>query len=271
LPGLEPLGVPRGLEGTSLPFSYNNLPELMGLLEKHKGRVAAVVMEPVRSQTPDPGFLEGVRDLASRHNAVLVFDEISSGFRYAVGGFHLNTNVSPDVAVFAKAMSNGYPMAAILGTDSVMESLNKTFVSSTYWSESIGPVAALATIKKLQSFNVKDQLNDTGLKVREIWERASLNSGVNVQITGLPAMSYMKFQNGDSLNVQTLYTQFMLEYGILAGNRFYANFAHSKRDLKRFEIAVEKTFLKISNILKTGLLRESLKTREAKPGFGRLN
>jgi glutamate-1-semialdehyde aminotransferase len=271
LPGLDPLGVPKGLEGTAIPFTYNNLSELKELMDIHSGKVAAVVMEPVRSQIPDRGFLEGVRSLASANGAALIFDEISSGFRYTLGGYHLTTSVTPDVAVFAKAMSNGYPMAAIIGTSAVMDEFTKTFVSSTFWSESIGPVAALATIHKLRKLNVHEKLGSIGARVREIWEFASEQHGVSVQISGLPAMSYLKFDYPDQLEVQTMYTQIMLDSKILAGGRFYANHAHSPRDVDRFESAVNAAFTTISHLLERGEVKDSLRTRVARPGFGRLN
>ena len=150
LPGLEPLGVPRGLIATALPFRYNHLEDLNAIVAKHESELAAIVMEPIRDQAPPPGFLEGVRKTASAIGAVLIIDEVSAGFRLITGGAHLRFNLEPDMAVFAKAISNGYPMAAIIGRSAVMEAAQNTFISSTYWTERIGPVAALATIRKHQ-------------------------------------------------------------------------------------------------------------------------
>ncbi|MEZ6071517.1 MAG: aminotransferase class III-fold pyridoxal phosphate-dependent enzyme [Pirellulales bacterium] len=135
LPGLAPLGVPRGLAGTALPFSYNRLDQLEAIFAEHQGEVAAVVMEPLRRDDPQPGFLAGVRALCDSHGAVFVFDEITAGWRFALGGAHLNYGIEPDVAVFAKAFGNGHPMAAVIGRESVMRAAEETFISSTYWTE----------------------------------------------------------------------------------------------------------------------------------------
>src|SRR5512136_215358 len=148
LPGLEPRGVPRGLKGTAVPFRYNEIEDLRAIIDRHDGSLAAVVMEPIRDHEPVPGFLEEVQELAAAAGALLVVDEVSAGFRLNTGGAHLVYGIRPDIAVFAKGMSNGYPMAAIIGTGEAMSAAQETFVSSTYWTERIGPVAALATIDK---------------------------------------------------------------------------------------------------------------------------
>ncbi|MCB1178976.1 MAG: aminotransferase class III-fold pyridoxal phosphate-dependent enzyme [Leptospiraceae bacterium] len=121
LPGLSAKGVPRGLTGTIFPFNYNNLEELNEIVSKHGKNLAAIIMEPSRSKGPDPGFLEGVKEIANKTNSVLIFDEVTSGWRAITGGIHLTYGVNPDMAVFAKAMGNGYPMSAVIGTKAVME------------------------------------------------------------------------------------------------------------------------------------------------------
>jgi len=115
LPGLEPAGVPRGLMGTALPFRYNHIAELKSIVSRYRSELAAIVMEPIRDHDPAPGFLEEVREIAAHIGAVLVMDEITAGFRLNTGGAHLVFGIEPDIAVFAKAISNGYPMAAIIG------------------------------------------------------------------------------------------------------------------------------------------------------------
>ncbi len=113
-------------------------------------------MEPTRSTDPEPGFLEGVRELCSRCGAILIFDEISSGWRMHLGGAHLKYAVMPDIAVFAKALGNGHPMAAIIGRRAIMQAAQSSFISSTYWTEAVGPTAALATIRKLRDINIAE-------------------------------------------------------------------------------------------------------------------
>src|SRR3989338_8361647 len=158
LPGLLPKGVPRALKGTVIPFNYNNTEKFLKLLKMHKENIAAVVMEPIRNYEPQKGFLDTIRKETEKSGIVLVFDEITSGFRLTEGGAHLKFGIHPDIAVFGKAMSNGYPMAAIIGTKEAMEVAQDTFISSTYWTERIGPVAALATIKKIKRNKISSYL-----------------------------------------------------------------------------------------------------------------
>ena len=124
LPGLEPLGVPRGLKGTSIPFKYNQIDELEHIINNND--IGVIVMEPIRHYQPEDNFLGKVRKIADEVNAVLIFDEITSGWRLNVGGAHLLYDVYPDIAVYGKAMSNGYPMAAVVGVREVMDAAQST-------------------------------------------------------------------------------------------------------------------------------------------------
>ena len=160
LSGLEPRGVPAALAGSALPFRYNDIPSVEEIVNREGTTLAAIVMEPIRNEEPAPGFLERIRELADASGAALIFDEITAAFRLNCGGSHLILGVEPDVAVFSKALGNGYPMAALIGRQTVMEESQSTFISSTNWTERIGPVAALATIEKFcgsaaSSFRIK--------------------------------------------------------------------------------------------------------------------
>ncbi len=182
LPGLAPNGVPSQLAGTALTFPYNDLDQLSAIVQRHGTNLAAVVMEPTRSADPQPGFLEGVRELCDRAGAVLVFDEITAGWRLALGGSHLRYGVTPDMAVFAKAMSNGHPMAAIIGRAKAMQAAQESFISSTYWTEGVGPTAALATIRKMQQVDVPTHVAAIGSKWRAAMQQVADNG-----ITGSPS------------------------------------------------------------------------------------
>src|SRR5690606_15159947 len=184
LPGLSPAGVPRGLHGTMLPFQYNRPEELRAIVREH-GKLAAILMEPVRNHMPDPGSLEEVRELATAAGAVLIFDEITSAFRLNTGGAHLTFSVTPDVAVLAKGMSNGYPMGAIIGTREVMEAAQTSFISSTYWTERIGPAAAMATIRKHRAANAAAHLVAIGKRVQDGWSAAASAQGLPVEVGGI--------------------------------------------------------------------------------------
>ncbi|MGA9204174.1 aminotransferase class III-fold pyridoxal phosphate-dependent enzyme [Methanoregula sp.] len=270
LPGLAPAGVPRGLAGTALPFQYNHTEELEAITGRHPGKLAAIILEPVRDHEPDPGFLAGVRKIADENDAVLIADEVSSGFRLRTGGAHLLHGMKPDIAVFAKAMSNGFPMAAIIGRENVMQAAQDTFISSTYWTEGVGPVAALATIAKYERCTVPDHLVRTGNAIQKGWIRAADETGLEITVGGIPPLSHFSFTGEQALAAQTIYTQMMLEKGILAGKSFYASYAHRDEHVEKYLDATTEVFEQIAKSMSTHTLESLLKGPAAKPGFHRL-
>ena len=270
LPGLEPLGVPRALQGTALPFRYNHLEELQTIVSRYGIELAAIVLEPIRSDEPVLGFLEGVRGIANRIGAILIVDEISAGFRLLTGGAHLRYNLEPDIAVFAKAMSNGYPMAAIIGKGSVMQAAQETFISSTYWTERIGPTAALATIKKLRDKNVTEHLVAVGKRIQGGWKQAAQENNLEIDIGGIYPLSHFSFKYKEPLVLKTLFTQLMLEKGFLASTAFYASYAHKEEHIESYLGAVNETFSFISKAVNEGLPEKHLKGPVCHSGFKRL-
>lgn len=270
LPGLSPAGVPRALAGTALPFHYNRIDELEQIAAQHGDELAAVVMEPVRNVSPENDFLEKVRAVANRCGAVLIFDEITAGWRLNSGGAHLLYGVSSDIAVFAKAISNGYPMAAVIGRNDVMQAAQDSFISSTYWTERIGPVAALATIRKHRALDVPARLIQAGAKVQEIWRDASERAGLAVTVSGFPPLAHFHIETPDPQAARTLFTQLMLERGFLATNAFYANYAHSDADIQSYGEAVNASFLELAQAIAAGTVPQALKGPVAHTGFYRL-
>lgn len=270
LPGLEPAGVPRALKGTAIPFNYNDIQGFLRLVKRHKGKIAAVVMEPIRNQYPNRGFLNKIREVTGQLGVVLVFDEITAGFRLTKGGAHLLFGVKPDMAVFAKGMSNGYPMAAIIGRSKIMQSANNSFISSTYWTERIGPVAALATIKKIRQKNVPAYLMHTGKIVQQGWQRLAQKHGIHIHISGTYALGHFSFQHQDTVILKTLFTQVMLEQGFLATPAFYASYAHKNKHLKSYLKAVDQAFCFIAKAIQSGRPRKYLKGRACQSDFKRL-
>ncbi len=269
LSGIEPNGVPRGLMGTALPFHYNNLQELESLVESH-GDLAAIVMEPLRSQQPQPGFLEGIRKIATQIGAVLIFDEVTSGWRMNTGGVHLLHPVVPDVAVFAKAISNGYPMAAIIGIKGIMEAAKSSFISSTSWTEKIGPVAALATIRKHKSCSVAERIIKVGEQVQSGWLESAHRAGLAVEVTGIPPLSHLSFNYENRDAIRSLFTQSMLYRGFLATDSFYATYAHLEEHINSYLVAVEETFQSLARAVENGMVERQLRGPVAQYGFQRL-
>lgn len=271
LPGLEPAGVPRALKGTALPFHYNKPETLDALVAAQGGAIAAIVMEPARHQEPDPAFLSHVRATADRIGAVLVFDEVTSGWRMNVGGIHLLYGVNPDIAVFAKGISNGYPMAAVIGRRAVMEAAQKTFISSTYWTERIGPAAALAMIGKMERRDVPAHLIATGAKVQKLWTAAAQKHGLSVKVHGIQPLSIFGLDyGGQSQALHTLFTQEMLRRGFLSSKAFYATYAHKAAHLAAYAEALDEVFARIAGALDRGAVTEALHGPIAHSGFKRL-
>jgi len=270
LPGLDPKGVPRGLKGTMLPFRYNKIEELEKIVQENGKDLAAITMEPMREHGPEGDFLQQVRALATKSGAVLIFDEVTSGFRMTCGGIHLTLGVEPDIAVFAKALGNGYPCAAIIGQRSVMESAQKSFISSTYWTERIGPVAALATIHKFQEKKVHLHLIRMGKLVQEGWKRAADKAGLEIEIDGIEPLSHFSIRSSFEEAPRTLYTQLMLDKGFLALNKFYATYAHTEDQVKQYLAATEETFAIVARAIKEKKVMEMLTGPVAHAGFKRL-
>ncbi|MBM3800754.1 MAG: aminotransferase class III-fold pyridoxal phosphate-dependent enzyme [Acidimicrobiia bacterium] len=270
LSGLSPRGVPRGLLGTAFPFRYNQLQELEAILDAHAGEIGAIILEPLRQTLPQPGFLEGVRKLADRSGAVMVFDEVSMGFRLTRGGAHLQFNVEPDMAVFAKAISNGHAMAAVIGRESVMQAAQSTFVSSTYWTERIGPAAALATLRKHRRENVHVHLAQIGVSVRKGWARAAESTGLSIKVAGIDPLPYFEFNDPNALQIRTLFTQLMLERGYLDRGHLYVTFAHKPEMVDQYLATVEVVFRELEEAIRKDRVGSMIKGPVAHTGFQRL-
>lgn len=272
LAGLAPAGVPKGLRGTILPFHYNKIDELEAIVKKAGENLAAIVMEPIHNVEPQNNFLQKVRRIASQTSAVLIFDEITVGWKLTYGGSHLLYKVSPDIAVFSKAMSNGYPMAAIIGRREVMQAAQDSFISSTYWTERVGPVAALATLKKMKKINAPQKIKRAGNLVRVGWTVLAKKHGLNITLGGMVPISSFSFQYGkDSQALKTLFVQEMLDRGFLATNMFFASCAHTDAHINKYLRAVDKTFSALAQAITAKTIYKKLRGPEAHTGFARLN
>lgn len=244
LPGLQPNGVPKSLGGTVLPFEYGRLDQLEALISGHD--IGVIKMEVCRSTNPDIAFLEGVRAIADQHNIVLVFDECTSGFREAFGGLHLKYGVEPDVAVFGKALGNGYAITAVAGRREVMDAAQTSFISSTFWTERIGPAAALATLKVMERIKSWDVITEIGHGIRKRWDNLAGIHGLTIEHWGLAALCGFSFQSGNALAYKTLITQEMLKRGYLAGNSVYVCTEHTDEVLDAYTAALDEVFALIA-------------------------
>ncbi|HYA86310.1 MAG TPA: aminotransferase class III-fold pyridoxal phosphate-dependent enzyme [Nitrospirota bacterium] len=270
LPGLAPRGVPRALRGSSYPFVYNDTKGLKNLVDKFKNEIGVIVLEAIRNVEPEKEFINAIMEVTRELGVVFIVDEITSGWRLNLGGAHLLYKIEPDIAVFAKSISNGFPMGAIIGKEEVMEAAQDTFISSTYWTERIGPTAALATIKKLRENNVSNHLVAVGEKIQEGWKTAAAKNGIPIEVSGIYPLSHFNFQGKKPLVLKTLFTQLMLEKGYLASNSFYASYAHKEDHVKGYLMAADEVFSFISRIMRDGKPENYLKGPVCHSGFKRL-
>ena len=269
--GLQPAGVPRSLLGSCYPFRYNHLDELKAIVAKHGKQLAASVMEPVRSAMPEPGFIEGVRTIADETGAVMIVDEVSAGFRYCAGGAHLVLHkVTPDMAVFSKALGNGYAIAAVIGRENVMQAAQNTFISSTNWTERVGFTAGLACIRAYKQRKPYEKFSVMGKTVKQAWVDLGTKHGFSAHSGGMDAMSHFSFDLPDFLVYKAYFIQCMLELGILASDNCYLMDAHTDTDVKKYLAACDQAFAQLAEARDKGDIRSRLRGAPAVSGFKRL-
>ena len=272
LPGLKPAGVPRQLTGTAYTFFGNDRESFDAMMAEHGDDLACVIMEPVRGEMPQPGLLAHIRDSIHKAGGLLIFDEITIGWRLTFGGSHTILGVNPDMAIFAKALGNGHPVAAVIGTDEAMEGAHTSFISSTYWTEGVGPTAALAAIDKMEKTRVWEHVRHVGLTVQEDWRNAAARHGVPITTSGLPCLAHFDFTE-HKLELKTLYTVLMLEEGFLGNTAIYPTLAHTDEVLAKYREAMDRVFSRMADILKTGgkdAVLEVLDGQVCQTGFRRL-
>jgi len=269
LPGLQPNGVPRNLKGTVFPFNYNNYAELEALVNAQD--IGVIKMEVVRNMGPEDNFLHKVRKLATDRGIVLIFDECTSGFRETFGGLHKKYGVEPDMAMFGKALGNGYGITATIGKREVMEAAQTTFISSTFWTERIGPTAALKTLEVMGRINSWDTITQTGLSIRQGWQNLADKHDLKINHWGLAALTGFTFQSDNALAYKTLITQEMLAKGYLASNSVYVCIDHTPEVVAGYFEALDPIFAIIKQCEEGCDVMSLLKGPICHGGFKRLN
>lgn len=269
LPGLAPNGVPKNLKGSVLPFEYNDYEGLERLVAEND--IGIIKMEVLRNQEPENNFLEKVRKLATDKNIVLIFDECTSGFRQTLGGLHKQYGVEPDIAVFGKALGNGYAITAIIGRRNVMEAAQSSFISSTFWTERIGPTAALKTLEVMEREHAYDCVTSTGKKISQGWQQLADKHELAIQISGLPSLSGFSFNSPDALAYKTLITQEMLSKGYLAATNVYVCTEHADNIVSEYLENLNLVFGLIKECEEGRSIHSLLKGPVCHSGFKRLN
>ena len=270
LPGLKPSGVPSKLRGTVFPFDYNNYEMLEKIVATHN--IGVVKMEVTRSEEPKDQFLEKIRRLTKKLGIVLIFDECTSGFRQSFGGIHKCFNVEPDIAIFGKAIGNGYALTSIIGRREVMEHAQSTFISSTFWTERIGPTAALKTLEVMGKERSWEVITKIGKVIQERWRNLAEKYSIKIKVVGIPAISVIVFESDKNLAYKTLITQEMLKSGILASNIVFVCTVHSDDILDLYFEKLDSIFALISKCENDELfINDLLDDGICDSGFKRLN
>ncbi len=269
LPGLEPNGVPRNLKDTVFPFNYNNFEELEALVNSQN--IGVIKMEVARNLGPENNFLHKVRRLATERGIVLIFDECTSGFRETFGGLHKKYGVEPDMAMFGKALGNGYGIAATIGRREIMEAAQTTFISSTFWTERIGPTAALKTLEVMERIKSWETITFAGKEIRKGWQSLADKYQLNIEHSGLYALTGFSVKSPNALAYKTLITQEMLSKGYLAGNSVYVCIEHTPEVQHHFFDALDPIFSLIKECEEGRDVASLLRGPVCHGGFKRLN
>jgi glutamate-1-semialdehyde aminotransferase len=263
--GLNYDGIPDNLKNTSFPFPYNDIDYLNKLVNKKK--IGIIKMEVMRNMEPKNNFLKKVRTLCNKKKIILIFDECTTGYRENMGGIHLNFKVNPDMAIFGKALGNGFAINAIIGKKKLMKKAENTFISSTFWGERVGYTAAIATINELKRLNAFKKIKANGKMIKAIWLSLSKKHKVPIKVMGTNAIPSFEFLKNHSLN-KTYLTQEMLTNSILATNTIYINILHKKEIVKKYKSVLNKIFFNIGN---NKNLKKNLRSKICYKPINRIN
>ncbi len=269
LPGLDTSGVPNQLKNTVFPFEYGNLKQFLEILKKKD--IGVVKMEVSRNLGTDIKFLKHIRRVCSKKKIILIFDECTSGFRQNLGGLHKKFGIIPDIAVFGKCLGNGFAITAVVGKKKIMKSAEDSFISSTFWSERLGYVAALETIKQMEKIKSWNLINNMGKFFRvEIKKIANVN-GLKIKLGGLVAIPNFSIVGDDRNIYKTFITQEMLKSGFIINNSVYLSISHNKKILRKFFKVLNTIFKKIKILKNEKNILKQLDGRVSIKGFKRLN
>ncbi len=253
-------GIPKLLSNEIFIFKYNDMDNLQKIYNKNKKDIGIVKMEVLRNITPNRDYLNLVRKFCDKNKLILIFDECTSGFRATFGGLHLKYKVYPDILILGKALGNGYAINAILGKKNIMMSTEKTFISSTFWTERIGSVAAIATLKEMKRLKSWVYVAKQGIEIKKMWQKIFNASDLDVEINGLDAMPVFNFKNKKRNQVyKTFITREMLNKGFLTTNSIYVSTAHTPRLIKKYI----RSFEDVIKNLKYNIENNSLKINPA--------
>lgn len=265
-------GVPKAVRDLTHGFAYNDLASLEKILLGHPNEFAAVILEPMNVAEPAPGFLQGVKNLAHRHGALLVFDETITGFRFSNGGAQELFGVTPDLATFGKGMANGYAVAAVTGRADVMKLMEEIFFSFTMGGETLSLAASRAVLDKLKREPVTQRLAEAGASVKARAAKVVSANGLDdaITVSGHPSWSFLNFRDvGDytSFDIKTLFLQEVLARGVIAFGTHNMSYAHSDADIDRLITVYEEVMPIIADAVRNKALKQYLRCEPLQPLF----
>ena len=265
-------GVPEATRQLTRSFAYNDLAALEAILAEHPGEYAAVILEPMNVAWPEPGFLQGVVDLAHAHGAVAVFDETITGFRYALGGAQQYFGVTPDLACFGKGLANGYPLSAVAGRAEIMREFEDVFFSFTMGGETLSLAAARAAIDKMRREDVTATLAARGTQVLEGTQALIDRHGCGhfLSVAGHPSWSFLVIADqpeASQFELKTLFLQEVFARGILTVGSHNISYAHSEKDVDRLLEVYGEVFPLMRDALARGEVVSALRCEPLKPLF----
>ena len=248
LPNVNTVGVPKNFKNQSYGFKFNDIKEFKKIIQKNK--LAAVIMEVSRLKETKKIFLKEIRKITKKKNICLIYDECTSGFRETYGGLYKKYGITPDIVVYGKSIANGYPLCAIVGKKNIMKNLEKSFVSSTFWTDRVGYAAAIKTLTIMKREKTWLKLKSKGLIIKDLWKKYAKKYNLDITIQGLDALPTFIFNYDNHLELKTFLTQEFLKKNILTSNTIYLSAYHSNKVLKKYEKILNIVFKKIGEFRK---------------------
>ena len=244
-PNLKTKGVPKILKKNTYTVKYNDLLSIKNIIKK-ENNISALIMEVERDKKPSKNYLSSIRKLCNKHKICLIFDECTTGFRETFGGLHLKYKINPDMAMFGKAISNGYNLTAVIGKKKIMQSLDKTFISSTFFSERTSYVAGKVTLKEMKRIKSWNIITTKGKKIKEGIKFLADKRNLKIEFSGLDALIKFKFLNIDNEKAKKIITKEMLKKQFLANDTIYVSISHTDGLIKKYLSNLDKIFKKLS-------------------------
>ena len=267
LKGLGTTGVPKELKNTVFPFEYGDCKQFLRIIKKHK--IGIIKMEVSRSLVANCKFLKFIRKECNKKKIILIFDECTSGFRQTFGGIHKLYNIQPDIAVFGKSLGNGFAISAVLGKKKIMKSSENSFISSTFWSERVGYVAALETLNQMEKTKSWKKISELGIYFRKRLKDLAEKNGIRIEIKGLLGIPNFSIKNDTNNIYKTFITQEMLKNRFIINNAVYISICHNKKIFEKFFNILDKIFKKINKYKSITNVKKLLDDKESVSGFRR--